>query len=123
MQLLVHETKIPRQVELFAYMPGATPENEVSAASAFGQGQLISPLTANLLFKRLGHFSLDNNVQSGFSSRELKTVHITVPCQYIKLKLLKNYENGHNPFNQVGLIRVSFTGSFISDFDAQQLRS
>lgn len=61
MQLLCHEIKIPRQIELFAYMPGTVNENEVSPASAYGQSQLITPLTSDLLFKRLGHFSLDSN--------------------------------------------------------------
>ena len=37
MQLLVHETKIPRQVELFAYMPGPTSGQDFNPASALGQ--------------------------------------------------------------------------------------
>ena len=98
-QLLVHETKIPREVELFSYMPGGNQSESYHPTSALGQSQLITPLTANILFQRLGHFSLDNNMQSNFQSREFKTVHISVPCQYFKLVLHKNYENPHNSFN------------------------
>ena len=92
MQLLVHETKIPRQVELFSYIPGPSTSG-LDVVSPLGQSQLITPLTANILFKRLGHFQLDSNVQSNYYSRELKTVHISVPCQYFKLVFHKNYEN------------------------------
>lgn len=101
MQILVHETKIPRLVELYAYMPGTTQSNldQYTPNSAMAASQLITPLTANLLFKRLGHFTLDNNMSSKYQSRELKTVHVVVPCQYFKLVLHKNFDNQHNIFN------------------------
>jgi hypothetical protein len=103
-------------------MPGPTTSGmDINPSSAMGQSQLITPLTANILFKRLGHFALDNNAQSGYQTRELKTVHISVPCQYFKLVFHKNYENAHNPFNQVGLIRLTFIGNYLGDYEAHML--
>jgi len=112
--MLVHETKIPNKAELFTYLNDGQPSTQALS-------QLVTPATSNLLFRRLGHFSLDNNIQSGFQSRELKTVHLNVSCQYFKIVLHKNYENPHNNFNQVGLIKLQFHGTYIGDYEANLL--
>ena len=38
-------------------------------------------------YKKLGYLSLDSNEQSGYQARELKSVYIDTPCQYLKLVL------------------------------------
>jgi len=37
------------------------------------------------MFKKLGHFVLDDNQANGFLSRELKTVFVDITCQYFKI--------------------------------------
>lgn len=64
-----------------------------------GLSQLVTPANSGLIFRRLGHFSLDNNEQSGYQSRELKTVHLGVTCQYFKLVMHKSHDNSYNLFN------------------------
>ena len=75
-----------------------------------------------MLFRRLGHFSLDSNEQSGFQSRELKTVHLGVTCQFFKLVLHKNYDNNYNLFNQVGLVKLQFVGRYLGDYEVNALK-
>lgn len=91
-------------------MPGSN-SNEV---------RLSGPLTSkNLtdLFELLGEIELDNNTGSMFQSRELKTVHLDIVCQYFKLSLSRSYENFYNKFKQVALIKVVFLGSYMSDYE------
>ena len=95
-KLLAHETKIASKVELFSYMPGVDGEQPGQMP---GISSLVTPATSEKLFNRIGHFSLDNNESSGFQSRELKTVHMGVTCQFFKLLLYKNHDNNYNLFN------------------------
>ena len=99
--MLIHETKIPSKVELFSFMPGVDNGN-----ANIGVSQLVTPASSSNLFNRLGHFSLDSNEQSGFQSRELKTVHLGVTCHFFKLVLHKSHDNSYNLFNQVGLVKL-----------------
>ena len=101
--MLAHETKIASKVELFSYMPGVDGDQ---SGQLPGISTLVTPATSDRLFNRIGHFSLDNNESSGFQSRELKTVHMGVTCQFFKLLLHKNHDNSYNLFNQVGLIKL-----------------
>lgn len=96
-KILSHETKIATKIELFSYLPGVDSPNDLAAS--VGVSTLITPQNSNLLFNRLGHFSLDSNASTGFQSRELKTVHLGVNCQFFKLVLHKNHENKLNLFN------------------------
>ena len=60
-KLLAHETKIANKVELYSFMPGVD-----SQMDQFGISSLVTPASSNVMFRRLGHFSLDSNEQSGF---------------------------------------------------------
>ena len=102
--MLAHETKIPTKVELYSFMPGV--DNTGLLDAQLGVSSLVTPATSNILFRRLGHFSLDSNEQSGFQSRELKTVHLGVTCQFFKLVLHKSHDNSYNLFNQIGLVKL-----------------
>lgn len=115
MKLLSHETKIAHRVELFSYMPGV--DGVTEAITPLGINTLLTPASSGHLFKRLGHFSLDSNEQSGFQSRELKTVHMQVHCSFFKLVLHKNHDNMYNLFNQVGMVRLQFLGDYLGDYE------
>ena len=95
-KLLAHETKIPNKVELYSFMPGV--DNNIQDTQP-GISTIVTPQSSNHLFRRLGHFSLDSNEQSGYQSRELKTVHLGVTCSFFKLVLHKNHDNGFNLFS------------------------
>lgn len=100
-------------------MPGV---DNVSNKDASMISTLITPTNSNLLFKRLGHFSFDENSSSGYMTRELKTVYIDVMCQYFKITFHKCYENPQNTFNQVGLIRLQFGGSYIGEHEYTMIK-
>lgn len=106
-QFLIHQSKIPTQIELYSYTPDF----------AAGAGALISMSNPHLSFKRLGHFSLDDNVRTNYQARELKTVYLEEHCQYLKLVLHKNHLNQFNIFNQVGLVSVQCLGSYMGDYE------
>eukprot|EP00965_Chrysotila_dentata_P055832 1851527-Pleurochrysis_carterae.AAC.1 len=84
-QLLSHQYKIASRVELFI---GRLP-----------QGAAMPPSGApNVVFERLGHFSLDVNERSNWQARELKTVYVPQASEghFLKLLLHKCHVNEHN---------------------------
>ena len=107
-QFLVHQSKIPSRIELFAYAPDFT---------SLGAANLVSPNNSNISFARLGHFSLDDNIRTNYQARELKTVYLEQYCQYLKIVLHKNHLNSLNIFNQVGIVSLTCTGSYIGDYE------
>jgi centrosomal protein CEP104 len=44
----------------------------------------------------LGHVSLGDNVETGFKSRELKSVHVDVVARFIRVLAHKCHVNVHN---------------------------
>ena len=114
----MHETKIASKVELFSYMPGVDGEGSMPGIST-----LVTPATSERLFARIGHFSLDSNESSGYQSRELKTVHMNITCQFFKLRLHKNHDNNLNLFNQVGLMQVQFMGQYLGEQEVMSIQS
>ena len=45
------------------------------------------------LFKKIGHFSIDDNMKSNLTTRELKSVYVDCSCQYLLLRMLKCHAN------------------------------
>ena len=76
-----------------------------------GEPQSQSPGTAasqnSNQFKTLGYISLSDNEQTGFRSRELKSVSVDVIAQLIKLVFYHNHINKLNVFNQVSLVALN----------------
>ena len=116
-KLLAHETKIPAKIELYSFMPGV----DGQADPQYGVSGLVNAASSSIMFRRLGHFSLDSNENSGYMSRELKTVHLGVTCSFFKLVLHRNHENNYNMFNQVALVKLQFLGRQLGDYEIQQL--
>ncbi|XP_069676060.1 centrosomal protein of 104 kDa isoform X2 [Periplaneta americana] len=99
-QVLAHQYLIPEKLELWA-------GNDVDDAEVQS-----SPTTAH--FEYLGFITLSDNQNTGFTSRELKSV--TVPscvARYLKLRLHANHPNSLNVHNQVGLIAINVLGQHI----------
>lgn len=92
-QYLSHQCKIASKVELYIALNGQNTNEPV--------------------FKKLGYFTLSNNENSKYQSRELKTVYIEAPVQFVKFVFQHPYANNLNFFNQVGVIALSFFGSEI----------
>jgi centrosomal protein CEP104 len=88
-QVLSHQCLIASRIEVF-----------------IGQGTDYHTAT----FKRLGFLSLDNNERSAFKARELKTVHIDRPGNFIRLLVHRCFVNKYNNFMQVGIVAVNFLG-------------
>ena len=51
-----------------------------------------------------------SNVGTSYSARELKSVHVRVPCLLLRLVVHKCHSNGHNTANQVGLVAINILG-------------
>lgn len=95
-QLLCHEFKIPRRIELFTCVASSAAE-VVSAGMEKLEG---------LEFKRIGHISFDANERTNYSARELKSVYVDFFAHFLKLQITKCYTNKLNNFKQVGIISI-----------------
>ncbi|CAM9621007.1 unnamed protein product, partial [Sphacelaria rigidula] len=82
-QILSHQSKIATQIELFV-----------------GHGDTYE----SAQFRRLGYLSLNSNERSKYQARELKSVYVNAPGQYMRMVVHKCYINEINLFNQVGCI-------------------
>jgi centrosomal protein CEP104 len=109
LQILLHQNKIPNKVELYSYLPQL---NTSSASKS-------SKSTNTNKYKRLGHFSLNNNERTNFQARELKTVYVDVFCQFLKFVFHKCHLNKSNIFNQTAVVAVTCTGEFLPAAPAQ----
>ncbi|KAJ3329688.1 hypothetical protein HDU76_007381, partial [Blyttiomyces sp. JEL0837] len=61
-------------------------------------------------FSRLGYVSLSDNAASDYKARELKSVHIDVEGDFVKIVLHQNFINAMNLYNQVGIVAFSVLG-------------
>ncbi len=97
-QFLSHQFKIARKIEIFTYLPNFKDLEE-----------------DGINFKKMGFLKFDSNEKNRFSSRELKSVFMDLPCLYMKMRMFENYPNKFNIFNQVRkLILFPFFVSFFS---------
>jgi len=90
LQLLSHQHMIASKVELYV-------GRQVGGASSLDHAE----------FLRLGYISLSDNEQTGFRSRELKSVNLDASGQLVKLVLHRNHINTPNLYNQVGLVALN----------------
>lgn len=101
---LLHQFKIPRQIELYYFaqhhvdilnrdMGELGDLDQASRLILQLQQQSQGGSDVNPLFKKLGHFSLDDNMKTNYSARELKTVYVECSCQFLMIRFLKNHPN------------------------------
>eukprot|EP00929_Paragymnodinium_shiwhaense_P035233 TRINITY_DN19049_c0_g2_i2.p1 TRINITY_DN19049_c0_g2~~TRINITY_DN19049_c0_g2_i2.p1 ORF type:complete len:1031 (+),score=209.74 TRINITY_DN19049_c0_g2_i2:87-3095(+) len=96
-QFLSHQSKIATKIELFTAQP---PRDASGGVPPYGSIQ----------FKRLGYLSLDSNERSQYQARELKSVYVDIPCQFLRILFHKCHVNRLNAANQVGLISLTCLG-------------
>eukprot|EP00793_Prasinoderma_coloniale_P006729 PRCOL_00001559-RA len=100
-QVLSHEFKIARRVELYAGMPPpGAPPGDLSMST--------------LEWKRLGYFSFDSNERSRFEARELKSVYLNTTAAALKLVVHAPLTNNLNVYNQIGVVAVNVHGRPLS---------
>jgi hypothetical protein len=91
--------QIPTKVEVFVGFASAADAAAAAAATTDQAAAAAAP--ANGEMKRLGYLSFDSNERSGYKARELKSVHITVNAQLVRLLIHRCHVNKHNIYNQV----------------------
>ena len=82
---------------------------------------LLSHSNQQQFFKKVGHFTLDDNHGSYFTARELKTVYLDCTCQYLKLSLQKSYHNEKNIFNQAAIVSLKISGVPLGIYESHAL--
>ena len=87
MKLTFHQYKIPKLIEVF---------------TRCGKHEK---------YRKLGFIQPNDNTQSNFLQREIKTVFFEFPCTFVKLIIHQNYKNQLNLFDQVALAELAFEGS------------
>nr|CCA24241.1 conserved hypothetical protein [Albugo laibachii Nc14]CCA25878.1 conserved hypothetical protein [Albugo laibachii Nc14] len=92
-QFLSHQSHIASKIELY-----------------WGQGTSNCALE-DVLFYRLGYFTLKSNVESNFMARELKMVHIDQEAEYLKFSIHSCYMNERNLYSQVGIMAIYLSGT------------
>lgn len=85
-----HQFKIPRTIELYGYTPPKLDGEDLNASHLLGG--LVN-------FKKLGHFSIDDNSKTNYTARELKSVYLNTTLQYLRLSFMKNHMSDKNIFN------------------------
>lgn len=81
--LISYSAQIPTKIEVFV-------------------GPDAADATANM--RRLGYLSFDSNERSNHQARELKSVHVSVEAQLVRLLIHRCHVNKLNIYNQVILI-------------------
>ena len=101
--MLVHHFKIPTRIEVHV-------ANIKQPTRSYSWAGLGPGFIDTIPFYRLGYVALNDNSQSGYSARELKTIHMDVEANLIKLVIEKCYVNPLNLYNQVGLVALNVLG-------------
>lgn len=88
----VPNKQIPTKIEVFVGPagPAAAPDADPAAVAA---------AVSNL--RRLGYLSFDSNERSNHQARELKSVHVSVEAQLVRLLIHRCHVNKLNIYNQV----------------------
>ena len=86
-QLLIHEYKIPKRIQIFA--------------GNIDQTKPMLKEQPDIEFQSLGFIDLSDNTNHAYRSRELKSIHVDFEATHLKMVLNKNYINVLNLYNQV----------------------
>ena len=102
LNILSHNKKISRRLRFYYYFPTDT-ENMI-----FDYTQIP--------FSFIGYVNLRDNKANNYNIREYKKIFIKIRCQYLKIELEKNYINGYNKYDQVGLIHIECIGRNLEEY-------
>ena len=93
-QILSHQFKIARQIDLHA---GMCPQG-------------VHPSLQHAKWKKLGHLKLNSNERSNYMARELCSVYVKCTAVYLRLVIGAHFPNEMNIFDQVGIILLNVCG-------------
>ena len=96
LEILAHENRICEKIEVSL---GCAGEDDVEVKT-FEECKIV----------QLGYITLDSNEGSQYQARELKSVPLERPADFIQLVLRGCYQNPHNTNNQVGLVGIKVLG-------------
>ncbi|EPY37941.1 hypothetical protein AGDE_05992 [Angomonas deanei] len=96
-RILSHETKIASSVEVRVY---SLTKELLKNPPSFRKAR----------FTKLGSVDFNDNVQSGYRSKERKTVHLKTETYFLKLLFGKPYSNRHNEDQQIGIYMIECSG-------------
>ena len=102
LQILVHESKIPSQVEVFVSEPPPQRDDEIS--------QRVFPPYEACAFQRLGYLSFKNNRDGRYKSGELRAAIVQQKVLYVKLLVWECHSHALNFYNQVSICSITCTG-------------
>ena len=66
---------------------------------------------SEIIWHNLGHVDLNDNYDSGYRARELKSINIDAQGEYLKVRVHKCYVNTLNLYNQVGIVALNVLGA------------
>lgn len=81
--------QIPTKIEVFVGFANGSPAGAAEAAAGSSS------------MRRLGYLSFDSNERSNHQARELKSVHVTVEAELVRLVIHRCHVNKLNIYNQV----------------------
>ena len=96
LEILAHENKIAQKIEILIGCGG----EDNAKVKTFEECSIV----------QLGYITLDSNEESQYQARELKSVPLERPADFIQLVLRGCYQNPHNTDNQVGLVGIRVLG-------------
>ncbi|KAL3789752.1 hypothetical protein HJC23_006745 [Cyclotella cryptica] len=92
LDILCHEFNIPQTIEV-----------------SVGYGSIDGHIPS--MFQKLGYVSMDCNEHSQHQDRELKTIPIGKPADFIKLLMQEPFQNKYNSHGQVGIVGLRVFGA------------
>ena len=97
LEILCHEYKVPEKVEII--LASGCADEEIP--SLFDECESIL---------HLGYITMDPNERSDYQDRELKSIPIGKPADFIRLVIPRCHKNSLNPDNQVGIVGIKVLG-------------
>jgi hypothetical protein len=122
MEILFHECKIPRKIELWACLIS----KDTNITQESGDPPLSQQIVPPTSFSHLGNITPNSNEGNGFKTREKKIVQLqNLSATHIKLVMERPYEindeENRNPLEQVGLVTLTLYGFVVNKDDEQQV--
>ena len=97
--MVIHEKNIPSQIKFYTYYP----ENNNDIIENYHNNH----------YKYIGFIKMDTNERSQFKARESRKVYVNTKSLFLKIQLGKNYTNQYNAFDQVGIMKLDFFGTYL----------
>ena len=104
------EERIVNTLEILAHENRICEKIEVSLGCAGEDNAEVKTFEECSSIVQLGYITLDSNEGSEYQARELKSVPLERPADFIQLVLRGCYQNPHNTDNQVGLVGIRVLG-------------